>query len=78
MCYHVQIYNATYVLTSQKGFINIMLSSPEALLLAGPAVSLPNMIVLNRIMGTRKTLAYITMVILCSTAAGYIYGNFIV
>ncbi|MFW3146532.1 MAG: permease [Thermoplasmatota archaeon] len=49
-----------------------------SLLLAGPAVSLPNMIVLFRIMGLKKTFAYILMVIFFSTMAGYVYGNLIV
>ena len=46
-----------------------------ALLLAGPAVSLPNMIVLYRIMGAKKTGVYIGVVIIISTIAGFIYGN---
>ena len=46
-----------------------------SLLLAGPAVSLPNMIVLYRIMGGKRTAAYISLVIVMSTMAGFIYGN---
>ncbi len=49
-----------------------------ALLLAGPAVSLPNMAVLYRIMGAKKTAAYISIVIVVSTIAGFIYGNLMV
>jgi uncharacterized membrane protein YraQ (UPF0718 family) len=45
-----------------------------SLLLAGPAVSLPSMIVLYRIVGIRKTAAYILMVVLFSTLAGYVLG----
>jgi uncharacterized membrane protein YraQ (UPF0718 family) len=45
-----------------------------ALLLAGPAVSLPNMIVLYQIIGGKKTIVYIVLVIIFSTAAGFIYG----
>src|SRR5512136_233348 len=45
-----------------------------ALLLAGPALSLPSMIVLRSIMGIKKTVAYCTIVVLLSTAAGMIYG----
>lgn len=48
-----------------------------ALLLAGPAVSLPNMIVLYRIMGAEKTGVYIIIVIIISTIIGFIYGNII-
>ncbi len=46
-----------------------------SLLLAGPAVSLPSMLVLHRIMGTKKTTAFITLVVLVSTLAGFSYGK---
>jgi hypothetical protein len=49
-----------------------------SLLLAGPAVSLPNMIVLYKIMGARKTGVYILLVVIISTMAGHIYGNLII
>lgn len=45
-----------------------------ALLLAGPALSLPNMLVIRRIMGTRKTLTYIALVVIMATFTGYIFG----
>jgi len=45
-----------------------------ALLLAGPALSLPNMLVIRSIMGTKKTLAYIALVIVFATFTGYIFG----
>ncbi len=45
-----------------------------ALLLAGPALSLPSMLVLNSIMGTKKTVTYITLVILMATLTGLLYG----
>ncbi|MCX8156899.1 MAG: permease [Verrucomicrobiae bacterium] len=45
-----------------------------ALLLAGPALSLPNMLVLRQIMGTRKTVAYVGLVILMATLSGLIFG----
>jgi len=45
-----------------------------ALLLAGPALSLPSMLVLNSIMGTRKTVAYVTLVVALSTVTGMVYG----
>jgi uncharacterized membrane protein YraQ (UPF0718 family) len=45
-----------------------------ALLLAGPALSLPNMLVIRGVLGTRKTVAYVTIVIVGSTAAGLLYG----
>lgn len=45
-----------------------------ALLLAGPALSLPSMLVIRSVLGTRKTLAYIGLVVVFSTAAGLAYG----
>ncbi len=45
-----------------------------ALLLAGPALSLPNMLVIRSIMGTRKTLTYIALVVVFATISGYIFG----
>ncbi|MFC2022150.1 permease [Chloroflexota bacterium] len=45
-----------------------------ALLLAGPALSLPNMLVIRSIMGTKKTLTYITLVVVMATISGYIFG----
>lgn len=47
-----------------------------ALLLAGPALSLPSMLVLNKIMGLKKTVVFITLVVVLSTIAGYIFGKF--
>lgn len=47
-----------------------------ALLLAGPALSLPSMMTLAGIMGLSKTLAYCAIVVVLSTAAGMIYGSF--
>ncbi|MDH4219210.1 MAG: permease, partial [Candidatus Aminicenantes bacterium] len=47
-----------------------------ALLLAGPALSLPNMLVIRRILGTKKTLAYIGLVVIMATITGMIYGYF--
>lgn len=45
-----------------------------ALLLAGPALSLPNMLVIRKILGTKKTLAYITLVVIAATLTGKIFG----
>lgn len=45
-----------------------------ALLLAGPALSLPNMLVIRSVMGTRRTLVFITLVVLLSTIVGWLYG----
>lgn len=46
-----------------------------ALLLAGPTLSLPNMLVIRSVMGTKKTLIYVTLVILMATISGWIYGS---
>jgi uncharacterized membrane protein YraQ (UPF0718 family) len=47
-----------------------------ALLLAGPAVSLPNMLVIRSIIGTKKTATYIILVIIMATISGMLYGTF--
>jgi len=47
-----------------------------ALLLAGPALSLPSMLVLRSIMGTQKTVVYVSLVIIMSTITGMLYGAF--
>ncbi len=46
-----------------------------ALLLAGPALSLPNMLVIRSVIGTRKTAVYVVVVTVGSTLAGLIYGS---
>jgi len=46
-----------------------------ALLLAGPALSLPNMIVIMRVMGAAKTAVFCGLVVVMATASGLIYGN---
>jgi len=46
-----------------------------ALLLAGPAVSLPNMLVIRAILGTRKTLVFVGLVVALSTVCGFVYGQ---
>ncbi|MBC8184534.1 permease [candidate division KSB1 bacterium] len=45
-----------------------------ALLLAGPALSLPNMLVIRGVIGTKKTLTYIMLVVIMATLSGLIYG----
>jgi len=47
-----------------------------ALLLAGPALSLPSMLVIRSIMGTRKTVVFVGLVIVTATTAGMLYGTF--
>lgn len=46
-----------------------------ALLLAGPALSLPSMLVIRGILGTRKTVVYIGLVVLTATIAGLVYDR---
>ncbi|HNQ34632.1 MAG TPA: permease [bacterium] len=45
-----------------------------ALLLAGPALSLPSMLVLRSVLGTKKTVVYVLLVIGLSTLAGMLFG----
>ena len=47
-----------------------------ALLLAGPALSLPNMLVINSIMGVKKTAVFVGLVIVMATVSGMLYGAF--
>jgi hypothetical protein len=49
-----------------------------ALLLAGPALSLPSVLVIAGVLGWKKTLAYVGLVVALSTLAGLGYGNLIV
>jgi len=46
-----------------------------ALLLAGPSLSLPNMLVIKGIIGTQKTAVYVSLVIVMATFSGLIYGS---
>jgi hypothetical protein len=45
-----------------------------ALLLAGPALSLPNMLVIRSVMGTQKTVVFVTLVIVMATVSGIVFG----
>ena len=46
-----------------------------AILLAGPALSLPNMLVIRTVLGTEKTLVYCALVVVMATLSGYVYGQ---
>jgi len=46
-----------------------------ALLLAGPALSLPNMLVIRSVIGTRKTLVYVSLVVVMATLSGILFGS---
>ncbi|MFW3145409.1 MAG: permease, partial [Thermoplasmatota archaeon] len=48
-----------------------------SLLLAGPSLSLPNMIVITKVMGIKRTSVYVIVVVVLSTIAGFIYGNLV-
>lgn len=45
-----------------------------ALLLAGPALSLPNMLVIRSVLGSKKTVVFVTLVIVMATVTGMVYG----
>ncbi len=59
------------------GYSSGAMSSGAALslLLAGPSLSLPNMIVITKVMGIKRTSVYVAVVVVLSTIAGFIYGN---
>ncbi len=46
-----------------------------ALLLAGPALSLPNMLVIRGVIGTQKTFVYVSLVVVMATISGILFGN---
>jgi uncharacterized membrane protein YraQ (UPF0718 family) len=46
-----------------------------ALLLAGPSLSLPNMLVIRGVLGTQKTVVYVILVVVMATLSGLIYGG---
>ncbi|MEM5835339.1 MAG: permease [Candidatus Aenigmatarchaeota archaeon] len=53
-----------------------MASGPAlALLLSGPSLSLPSMLVIRKVLGTKKTATYVLLVIVYSTIAGLIFGS---
>jgi hypothetical protein len=53
-----------------------MASGPAlALLLAGPSLSLPSMLVIRGVLGTKKTAVYVVLVIMYSAIAGLIFGG---
>jgi uncharacterized membrane protein YraQ (UPF0718 family) len=45
-----------------------------ALLLAGPALSLPNMLVIHSVLGTKKTAAFVSLVVVMATISGMLFG----
>jgi len=59
-----------------QGLINSGMGKCPALvlLLAGPALSLPNMLVIRSVIGTKKTVVYVSLVVVMATISGLIYG----
>ena len=47
-----------------------------ALLLAGPALSLPNMLVIRSVLGTKKTAVFVCLVVVMATISGLVFGHF--
>jgi len=47
-----------------------------ALLLSGPVLSLPNMLVIKSVLGARKTSVYVALVVVMATASGMIFGHY--
>ena len=47
-----------------------------ALLLSGPALSLPNMLVIRSVLGTKKTVVFVGLAIIMATLSGMFYGTF--
>jgi hypothetical protein len=47
-----------------------------ALLLAGPALSLPNMLVIRSVLGTKKTVVFVSLVIVMATISGMLFGHY--
>ena len=45
-----------------------------ALLLAGPALSLPNMLVIRSVMGTKRTVVFVLLVVVMATISGLLFG----
>ncbi|PIE52881.1 hypothetical protein CSA37_04355 [Candidatus Fermentibacteria bacterium] len=48
-----------------------------ALLLAGPALSLPNMLVIRSVMGTKKTIVFVALVVAMATVSGMLFGTIV-
>jgi uncharacterized membrane protein YraQ (UPF0718 family) len=59
-----------------QGLMNVGMGKGPALalLLAGPALSLPSMLVLRSIMGTKKTVIYVSLVVIMATICGMVFG----
>jgi len=60
-----------------QGLINAGMGKGPALalLLAGPALSLPNMLVIRSVIGTQKTIVFVSLVVIMASISGLIYGS---
>ena len=58
----------------RRNILLVLLVGFAALLLAGPALSLPNMLVIGGVMGVKKTTVFCALIIILSTIAGMLYG----
>ena len=63
---------------SIEGAVEASCEPALALLLAGPALSLPNMLVIRSVLGTQKTAVFVALVIVMATISGILYGAFFV
>lgn len=63
-----------------KGLVDLGMNQGPALalLLAGPAVSIPNLLVINRVMGFKRTAAYFMLVVVMATLTGWLYGQYFI
>jgi len=59
-----------------QGLLGAGMGKGPALVLAGPALSLPNMLVIGGIMGWKKTAVFCSIIVVMSTIAGLVYGSF--
>lgn len=61
-----------------QGFLNAGMGKGPALalFLSGPSLSLPSILVIRKILGNEKTFVYVILVIVLSTLAGFIFGNY--
>jgi hypothetical protein len=48
-----------------------------ALLLAGPALSLPSMLVIRKVLGTKKTITDVALVVAMATLSGWLFGHLV-
>ena len=56
--------------------ITLLITSMFGRLKAGPALSLPNMLVIRSVMGTKKTVVFVSLVIVMATISGLFFGRF--